>query len=124
MSFQHLFKRWIGNMRERTFGQEEFHVIPSPYSTDCSLEDELVAAGTLNELEQVLAKGKLLLLHDELTREQPLPKNFVFYNPDEHQQIIALLEEKEPGAILAATSRNAALAGGVYPFSLIEDGDF
>lgn len=99
-------------------------MIPSPYSKGCSLEAELVAAGTLNELEQVLAKGKLLLLHDELTREQLMPKNFVFYNPDEHQQIIALLEEKEPGAILAATSRNAALAGGVYPFPLIEDGDF
>jgi aminopeptidase YwaD len=53
-----------------------------------------------------------------------MPKNFVFYNPEEHQRIIALLEEKNPGAILAATSRNAALAGGVYPFPLIEDGDF
>jgi aminopeptidase YwaD len=48
----------------------------------------------------------------------------VFYNPDEHKKIIAILEEKKPAAIISATGRNAALAGGVYPFPLIEDGDF
>jgi aminopeptidase YwaD len=53
-----------------------------------------------------------------------MPKNFVFYNPEEHQKIIALLEEKKPAAIVSATGRNVALAGGVYPFPLIEDGDF
>ena len=53
-----------------------------------------------------------------------MPKNFVFYNPEEHQKIIALLEKGEPKAIICATGRNAALAGGVYPFPLIEDGDF
>jgi aminopeptidase YwaD len=53
-----------------------------------------------------------------------MPKNFVFYNPEEHQRIIALLEKGNPKAILCATGRNAALAGGVYPFPLIEDGDF
>ncbi|MCJ7716509.1 MAG: M28 family metallopeptidase, partial [Anaerolineales bacterium] len=50
--------------------------------------------------------------------------NFVFYNPEHHQKIITLLEQKKPAAILSATSRNASLAGGVYPFPLIEDGDF
>ncbi|HUW10422.1 MAG TPA: M28 family peptidase, partial [Anaerolineae bacterium] len=43
---------------------------------------------------------------------------------DRHQSIIHLLEEKRPRAIVAATSRNPELAGGVYPFPLIEDGDF
>lgn len=115
---------WSSDGAVLQFGPEKFQVYPSPYSSGCSLEAELVAAGTLTELKEVFASGKLLLLHNELTREQLMPKNFVFYNPEEHQQIIALLEEKEPGAILAATSRNAALAGGVYPFPLIEDGDF
>jgi aminopeptidase YwaD len=53
-----------------------------------------------------------------------MPKNFVFYNPDEHQRVISLLEKGKPAAIVCATGRNAALAGGVYPFPLIEDGDF
>jgi aminopeptidase YwaD len=53
-----------------------------------------------------------------------MPKNFIFYNPEKHQRIIALIEEKRPAAIITATGRNSALAGGVYPFPLIEDGDF
>jgi aminopeptidase YwaD len=53
-----------------------------------------------------------------------MPKNFPFYNPEHHQRILGLLEQKRPLAILAATSRDPALAGGVYPFPLIEDGDF
>ncbi len=103
---------------------KKYQIFPSPYSKGSSLETMLVKAGSLEELERVDAVGKLLLLYGELTKEQLMPKNFVFYNPEEHQQIISLLEKKEPGAILAATSRNAALAGGVYPFPLIEDGDF
>lgn len=104
--------------------QNEFEVFPSPYSLGCSLEADLIAAGTVEELEKVESAGNLLLLHGELTNEQLMPKNFVFYNPEQHQRIITLLEKKNPGAILAATSRNAALAGGIYPFPLIEDGDF
>jgi aminopeptidase YwaD len=53
-----------------------------------------------------------------------MPKNFPFYNPDEHQRIIRLLETKEPVAVISATGRNPELAGAVYPFPLIEDGDF
>jgi aminopeptidase YwaD len=53
-----------------------------------------------------------------------MPKNFPFYNPDHHQEIIRLLEEKQPAAILTATGRNPEMAGGMYPFPMIEDGDF
>jgi aminopeptidase YwaD len=53
-----------------------------------------------------------------------MPKNFHFYNPEEHQHIIRLLETKRPEAIIAATSRSPEMAGAVYPFPLIEDGDF
>lgn len=115
---------WMVEKEELQIGSDEFQVYASPYSLGCSLEAELVAAGTFKELKETDVSGKLLLLHGELTREQLMPKNFVFYNPEEHKQIISLLEEKEPGAILSATGRNASLAGGVYPFPLIEDGDF
>jgi aminopeptidase YwaD len=53
-----------------------------------------------------------------------MPKNFPFFNPEEHQRIVRLLEIKAPAAIITATSRNPELAGGMYPFPLIEDGDF
>ncbi|NQS90823.1 MAG: M28 family peptidase [Chloroflexi bacterium] len=107
-----------------TIEQTGFQVFPSPYSLGCKLEAELVAAPTLNELEELHCQGKLLLLYGDLAKEQLMPKKFVFYNPEEHQQIIATLERKEPAAILTATGRNASLAGGIYPFPLIEDGDF
>lgn len=34
------------------------------------------------------------------------------------------MEEGQPQALICATERNAATAGGVYPFPLFEDGDF
>jgi len=101
-----------------------FEVQTSPYSPGCDLEAPLLSASSVKELESLHIRGSLLLLHGEIAREQLMPKNFVFYNPEEHQHIISLLEKGEPKAILCATSRNAALAGGVYPFPMIEDGDF
>jgi len=68
--------------------------------------------------------GTILLLRGSLAKEQLMPKNFPFYNPDEHREIIGCLERKQPVAILAATGRDPGMAGGVTPFPLIEDGDF
>ncbi len=101
-----------------------FRVLAGPYSLGCSLEAPLVAASSPEELERTEAAGRVLLLHGPIAAEQLMPKNFVFYNPEEHRKIIALLERKNPAAIVSATGRNPALAGGVYPFPLIEDGDF
>lgn len=115
---------WQEDGAELLMEGKSYQVFPSPYSAGCSLEAALVSAGSLQELSAVEAKGKLLLLHGDLAQEQLMPKNFVFYNPDQHREIIAALERKMPGGILAATGRNPSLAGGVYPFPLIEDGDF
>ncbi len=105
-------------------GERAFEVRVSPYAPGCVVEAHLMSAATLEELERQDVAGSVLLLHGELAREQLMPKNFVFYNPQEHQRIIALLEQKQPAALVCATGRNAAVAGGVYPFPLIEDGDF
>ncbi|MEA1959104.1 MAG: M28 family peptidase [Chloroflexota bacterium] len=101
-----------------------FEVFVSPYSLSCDAEEQLISVSSIEELKQIDIKGKIVLLHGEIAKEQLMPKNFVFYNPEEHQQIISLLEKSRPKAIISATRRNAALAGGVYPFPLIEDGDF
>lgn len=101
-----------------------FEVYTSPYSLGCRLKARLVKAGTMEELRASQPAEQILFLHGELAQEQLMPKNFTFYNPERHQQIISLLEAKKPRAIIAATSRNPELAGGMYPFPLIEDGDF
>ena len=99
-------------------------VLVSPYSLGCDVEGELLGISTLSELQQCDIKYKVVLLYGDIAKEQIMPKNFVFYNPEEHQNIVVLLESGLPAAIITATGRNAALAGGVYPFPMFEDGDF
>ncbi|MCZ7552433.1 MAG: M28 family peptidase [Anaerolineales bacterium] len=103
---------------------QTLNVFASPYSLGCSVQAPLINAASPEELEQREIAGKILLLHGDIAKEQLMPKNFVFYNPEEHRRIIALLEQTQPAAIISATGRNSALAGGAYPFPLIEDGDF
>ena len=101
-----------------------FFTSPSPYTIGCDLKAPLAVATTIDELKGQDVSGKILLLLGEIAKEQLMPKNFTFYNPELHQQIIALVEEKAPRAIISATSRDPELAGGIYPFPLFEDGDF
>ena len=103
---------------------ESFEAFISPYSLGCILTAPLEVVSTVDELETVEAGEKILLLHGEIAQEQLMPKNFPFFNPEEHQKIVGLLETRNPAAIITATSRNPELAGGMYPFPLIEDGDF
>jgi aminopeptidase YwaD len=103
---------------------EEFEVFVSPYSLGCNEKAELETVSNIEELVNGNFNNKILLLHGEIAKEQLMPKNFIFYNPEEHQKIVSLLEKSGVKAIITATDRNAALAGGVYPFPLIEDGDF
>ena len=105
-------------------GNESFRVHVSPYSLGCSAEAPLATVKNTDELENGGFEGKIILLHSEIAREQLMPKNFVFYNPESHQRIVSLLENSGAAAIICATGRNVALAGGVYPFPMIEDGDF
>jgi len=101
-----------------------FEVQASPYSPGCRVAAELVLAGTVEELASCRCRDRILLLRGELTAEQLMPKNFVFYNPDHHKRIYALLERKRPAAIITATEKRPELVGAIYPFPMIEDGDF
>ena len=101
-----------------------FKVQVSPYSLGCRVHAPLAAVSTVAELEQAEVQRQVLLLRCEIAKEQLMPKNFTFYNPDEHKRIVRALEAAQPLAIIAATSRNPELAGALYPFPLIEDGDF
>jgi aminopeptidase YwaD len=101
-----------------------FDVKLSPYSLGCDVEAELVIASTVEELEKCDCHNRILLLKGEICAEQLMPKNFVFYNPDHHKKIYRLLEDKQPKAIITATGKNPMMVGNMYPFPLINDGDF
>lgn len=105
-------------------GTESFEVSSSPYSQGCIVSGELVPVNTVEELEKADISGKIVFLHGQIASGQIMPKNFVFYNPEEHQKIISTLEKGNPKAIISATGRDSAVAGGVYPFPMFEDGDF
>lgn len=101
-----------------------FPITAAPYSLGTTVTAPLVAAQTVDDLAQLPMQDRVLLLHGAIAAEPLMPKNFPFYNPQEHQRIIALLEAGRPAAIIGATACNPEMAGGVYPFPLIEDGDF
>lgn len=107
-----------------TTSGETFEIFNSPYTHPCQVTAPLVAADTADALSQANVENSILLLHGNLAAEQLMPKKFPFYNPQHHQDIYQLLESKAPLAILTATGRNPELAGGMYPFPMIEDGDF
>jgi len=114
---------WRAGSARLEVGGAVFTAEPSPYSLGCRVLAPLVVVSTVDELEQADAQ-QILLLRGAIAQEQLMPKNFPFYNPAHHQHIIRLLETKQPAAIITATARDAAMAGGLYPFPLIEDGDF
>jgi aminopeptidase YwaD len=115
---------YIAGRPELTHGEETFQVHVSPYSLGCDVLAELVTVSTPEELESTSCEGKILLMRGAICSEQLMPKNFVFYNPEHHQEIIALLESRKPAGIVTATERKPEQVGALYPFPLIVDGDF
>jgi aminopeptidase YwaD len=106
-------------------GTTDFKAHASPYTLGALAPNAiLVVANNISELEAADLRDRIVLLRGELGQEQLAPKNFPWWKPEEHQRIIAALEKGQPAGIVAATSRNPATAGALYPFPLIEDGDF
>lgn len=116
---------WSESGVDLTAGTTRFEAHASPYTLGALVADApLVVANDIAELEAADLRGKIVLLRGEFGKEQLAPKNFPWWNPEEHRRIIAALERGQPAAIVAATTRNPGTAGALYPFPLIEDGDF
>jgi aminopeptidase YwaD len=113
---------WDKGDAELHVAGESFDVHPGPYSLPFDDTATLAAASTIEELEAGEFEDAILLLHGEVARDQLMPKNFVFYNPDSHKRIVAALETKNPRAILAATGKHP-MTPSVSPFPMIEDAD-
>lgn len=115
---------WHEEGVELSAGDARFQAFASPYALGCDVRARLEAASTRDELRAVASSDVILLIRGALASQQIMPKNFPFYNPDEHQEIIRLLEARQPRAIIAATARDEQMVGSLYPFPLFEDGDF
>jgi aminopeptidase YwaD len=105
-------------------GDDRWSLHAGPYSLPCDVTAPLSAVSSVEQLEAGDYAGTVLVLHGDIAAEQLFPKNFAFYNPDSHKRVYAALERQAPAAVIAMTTRNPEAAGAVYPFPLIEDGDF
>ena len=115
---------WRSDGVSLSAGGDKYEAYASPYSLGCDVQAQLSVCSTLEQLRRVDVSGSLLLMQGDLTREQLMPKNFPFYNPDSHKELIDLLEHKQPLVIITATSRDPNMVGSMYPFPVFEDGDF
>jgi len=100
-----------------------FELNAAPYSRPVRILARPVPVSTLAELETTEILDAILFLHGEICREQIMPRNFPFYNPDNHRQLVASLESMRPAAVVAATGRSPDV-GALYPYPLFVDGDF
>lgn len=96
---------------------QEIPVQSADYSNPANVVGDLVIVDTLESLQTANLKGRICVLTGELTAEVLMPKNFTFYNPESHQQIIAALESGEPAAIISVSHSDE-------PTAVIQDGDF
>lgn len=115
---------WSSEGATVTAGNIVYSAHSSPYARGCDLRAPLVVVSTLDELEAVRMRNKIVLLLGAIAHEQLMPKSFAFYSVPEHQHIYSLLEAGHPAAIITATGKNPNMAGAVYPFPMFEDGDF
>ncbi len=56
----------------------------NPFSPTCDVTAPYVLAGNLDELAAQDFTGKIVVLQGDLSKEPLMPKNFTFYNPEEH----------------------------------------
>lgn len=109
---------WEKSKTTLKVGDVEVQVEPSPYSLPCDVKASIEVIENIFQLEKADLAGKIAVLGGELTQEPLMPKNFRFYNPEHHQKIISLLEEKNPAAILTRSLNDKHLV------PVFEDGDF
>lgn len=109
---------WTQSGASLTAAGQRIPVSPAPASAACRVAGELLCVGSLAELRTAQLHGKVVLLRDALAAEPLMPKSFVFWNPEEHKEILALLENGNPLAVLTVS-----LAADRF-VPVIEDGDF
>jgi aminopeptidase YwaD len=117
---------WTAQGAWLTVGGQSFAVQPGPYSPAARVAGPLRVVDTVKALEDLggSATGQVLLLRGPLAAEPLMPRNFPFYQPDEHQRIYRALDASGAPAVVTAAARHPAMAGALYPYPLIEDGDF
>lgn len=107
-------------------GGQRVTLYAGPYTLPVDVHAPLLAVDSLAALEARTVeelRGRIVLLHGDIARDQLLPRGFDFLEAPEHRRIYALLEGAPVAAVIGATGRGGGMGGGLYPYPLIEDGD-
>ena len=70
------------------------------FSPSGEVAGRAVAVGTVAELEEADLEGRIGILYGDLTAGPLAAKGCTVYNPERDQQIVRLLEEKRPAALI------------------------
>jgi len=109
---------WNNKGSRLVVGKEEIEVSAAEYSLPCNVNGQLVCVETIDQLKAAELSGKICVLHGELCKEPLMPKSMIFWNPEEHQEIIRELEMKKPLAVITVSF----IPDAAVP--IIQDGDF
>ena len=82
-------------------GGERLTAFANTWSPPCDVTVPAVALGTVAELEAAELTGRIGILYGDLTKGHGYGARGAYYFPEEHQQIVRLLEAKRPAALLA-----------------------
>lgn len=108
---------WTQGTATMTLDEQPLPAQPAPYAKSCDVEGEPVFVDTVDALRKADLRGKITVLHGALASQPLAAKNFAFWNPDGHKEIVSLLENGKPLAIIAVSPDERYT-------SPIEDGDF
>jgi aminopeptidase YwaD len=91
---------WSSKKSILELDSQQLAAYANTFSPSCDLSAPTVAVGTLAELAAADLMGKIGILYGDLASRALTPKGYTIYNPDRDQQINALLEAKQPAALI------------------------
>ena len=111
--------RWEGGAAAIHRGEAQVQAFSGPFSPAFDRWCDAVAVTSTQQLKRTKCKDKIVFLRGEIAKEPLMPLEYPFYFPDAHREIYALLDEREPAAIVAVTGKNPI--SGQTPFPLFND---
>ena len=114
--------RWEGGTAYLDRGGVRIPLHPGPFTPSFDQLCDAVAVESTQQLKRTRCEGKLVVLRGEIAKEPLLPLDYPFYHSAQHREIYAMLDEREPAAVVAVTGKHPAC--GLNPFPLFNDANF
>ena len=114
-------RRWEFGDSSLRVGSRRASIHPGPFSPELRGAFPLRVIESPEQLRRETFEGEFLLLRGALAEEPLMPKDFPFYYPEEHKEIVDLLQEKRPAGVIALTGKHPLC--GLDPYPLFEDGN-